>query len=304
MGHELVGGQALVEGVMIRQGPRWAAAARRPDGSIATTTRHAAPAFAATRGIPVVRGIGALVDSVRIGLAAMRWSREETTDPTSADAAPVGGARERVVVLGVVAGVLAAFLLVPLAIAALARPVVGTGWGAAVVEGLVRLALFVAYLAMLSTLPGVRRTLEYHGAEHMVIAAHEHGEDRTIDSAWDYSVRHPRCGTDFFLLIFVISIVAFALVGHLPAAALVLSRILLAPVVVGVAYEILRLGGTSEHDGLAAALSAPGLFLQRFTTRQPDDAQIAVALAALDELLPPSASIGTTSRSNRTTSPL
>lgn len=286
---------------MIRQGPRWAAAARRPDGSIATTTRHAAPAFAATRGIPVVRGIGALVDSVRIGLAAMRWSREETTDPTSAAAAPVGGARERVVVLGVVAGVLAAFLLVPLAIAALARPVVGTGWGAAVVEGLVRLALFVAYLAMLSTLPGVRRTLEYHGAEHMVIAAHEHGEDRTIDSAWDYSVRHPRCGTDFFLLIFVISIVAFALVGHLPAAALVLSRILLAPVVVGVAYEILRLGGTSEHDGLAAALSAPGLFLQRFTTRQPDDAQIAVALAALDELLPPSVSSGAASRSNRTT---
>lgn len=285
VGHELVGGQALVEGVMIRQGPRWAAAARRPDGTIATTSRTTVPAFGPTRGVPILRGMGALVDSLRIGMAAMRWSREESTDPEAGDA-PVGGVRERVVVLTVVGGVLAAFLLLPLGAAALARPAVGSGWGAAVVEGLVRLALFVAYLALLSQLPGVRRTLEYHGAEHMVIAAHEHGEARSIDSAWDYSVRHPRCGTDFFLLIFVISIVAFALVGHLPAAALVLSRILLAPVVVGVAYEILRLGGTSHHRGVAAALSAPGLFLQRFTTRRPDDTQIAVALAALDELLP------------------
>lgn len=125
----------------------------------------------------------------------------------------------------------------------------------------------------------------------MVIAAHEHGERRDIDSARDHSVRHPRCGTDFFLLIFVISIVAFALVGHLPAAWLVASRIALAPVVVGVAYEILRLGGTSSHDGLAAVLAAPGLFLQRFTTRQPSDAQIAVALAALDELVPERSSV-------------
>ena len=285
VGHELVGGQALVEGVMIRQGPRWAAAARRPDGTIATTSRTSVPALAATRSIPVVRGIGALIDSVRIGLDAMRWSREQSADPT--DDRVVGGARERLVVGAVVVGVVVAFLVLPIGAAALLRPIVGRGWGAAVTEGVVRLGLFVAYLAMLSRLPGVRRTLGYHGAEHMVIAAHEHGDDRTIDSAWDHSVRHPRCGTDFFLLIFVISIVAFALVGHLPAAALVASRILLAPVIVGVAYEVLRLGGTSSHGGLASALSAPGLFLQRFTTRTPDDAQVAVALAALDELLPP-----------------
>jgi len=285
VGHELVGGQALVEGVMIRQGQRWAAAARRPDGTIATVAHEAPLALAPIRGVPLLRGVGALVDSLRIGMAAMRWSREETADP-EAPATPVGSVRERLVVVGVVGAVLAAFLLLPLGAAASARPYVGTGWGAAVVEGVVRLLLFVAYLAMLAMLPGIRRTLEYHGAEHMVIAAHEHFEDRSIDGARDYSVRHPRCGTDFFLLIFVISIVAFAAVGHLPAGWLVVSRVLLAPVVVGVAYEVLRLGGTSSHAGLSAVLSTPGLFLQRFTTREPEDAQIAVALAALEELIP------------------
>lgn len=279
---------------MIRRGERWSAAARRPDGTIATTLRTAEPALAATRSVPVLRGVGALVDSVRIGLAAMKWSREQSEPIEGAQSEPIEGAgssrptpaRERLVVGSVVGAVLAVFLLVPLGAASASASAVGRGWGAALVEGVVRLGLFVAYLAMLSRLPGIRRTLEYHGAEHMVIAAFEHDEDRTVDSARDYSVRHPRCGTDFFLLIFVISIVAFALVGHLPAVLLVASRVLLAPVVVGVAYEILRLGGTSHHRGLAAALSAPGLFLQRFTTREPCDDQIEVALAALGTLVP------------------
>jgi len=286
MANDLVGGQALIEGVMIRQGPTWAAAARLPDGGIATTIHDTVPALASTRSIPLLRGIGALVDSLRIGMTAMRWSREQSTDP-SATSKPGDSIRERLIVTGVVGSVLAAFLLVPLGVAALARPLIGTGTWSAALEGVVRLAMFVAYLAMISRLPGIRRTLEYHGAEHMVIAAHEHGDPRTIAGARGYSVRHARCGTDFFLLIFVISIVAFALVGHLPAVWLVLSRVLLAPVVVGVAYEILRAGGTSSHRRLAHALSAPGLFLQRFTTREPDDDQIRIALAALDKLVPP-----------------
>lgn len=277
MAAELVGGQALIDGVMIRRGTRWAAAVRRPDGTIATTSTDTEHALAALGPVPVLRGVGALVDSVRIGLAAMRWSRTHTSPEEP------HGPKERAVVALVVTGVVAAFLLVPLGIAALVTPLVGDGFGMAVVEGVVRLALFVAYLAMLSRLPGVRTTLEYHGAEHMVVAGHEHGVPRTVAAARRHSVRHPRCGTDFFLLIFVISIVAFALVGPLPAVALVASRVLLAPVVVGVAYEVLRAGGAG-HSSWSHALAAPGLWLQRFTTREPSDDQIEVAIAALDAL--------------------
>ena len=223
-------------------------------------------------------------------MAAMSWSRAQGSEG-SEQTAP-SQARERVIVGLVVTSVLAAFVLVPLGVAVAASGLVGSGIGAALVEGLVRLVLFVAYLAMLSRLPGIRRTLEYHGAEHMVIAAFEQGSGPrheqvagpTVADARAHSVRHPRCGTDFFLLIFVISIVAFALVGRLPAVWLVGSRIALAPVVVGVAYEVLRAGGTSTRPGLSRALSAPGLWLQRFTTAEPTDDQIEVAIAALAAL--------------------
>lgn len=284
MGQDLVGGQALVDGVMVRQGEVWSAAVRRADGSIVTTTETTVPALAPIRGVPFIRGIGALVDSIRIGMGAMRWSRSVSEAGTGEVAAGPTPFRERIVVAGVVTGVVAGFLLIPLVIAWAAGPLVGEGLGASATEGVARLGMFVAYLALISRLPGIRRTLEYHGAEHMVIAAYEHSEPPTIASARRYSPRHPRCGTDFFLLIFVLSIVAFALVGELPAVWLVVSRIVLAPVVVGVAYEVLRAGGTSSHAGLASVLSGPGLWLQRFTTREPTDDQIEVALEALSTL--------------------
>lgn len=249
-----------------------------------TTTEISEPALAPIRQIPVLRGIGALVDSIRIGMGAMRWSRSVSESATGEAVTAAVPLRERAVVAGVVSGVVAAFLLVPLVVAWAVKPLVGDGLGASAVEGVARLAMFVAYLALLSRLPGIRRTLEYHGAEHMVIAAYEHAEPPSIASARRHSPRHPRCGTDFFLLIFVLSIVAFALVGQLPAMWLVLSRVVLAPVVVGVAYEVLRAGGTSAHSGLASTLSAPGLWLQRFTTREPTDDQIEVALEALSTL--------------------
>ena len=283
MASELVGGQALVEGVMMRCGTEWAAATRRADGTIATTRGRRGHAFAAARGIPVLRGVGALVDSLRIGSAAMSWSRTQSAEPDSVD--PTSPRRsETLVVVGVVAAVLAAFVLVPLGSAGALRGVIGTGSPAALVEGLVRLAMFVAYLVVLSRLEGIRRTLGYHGAEHMVIAAYEDGEPPTIQAARRHGVRHPRCGTDFFLLIFVISIVAFALVGRLPALWLVASRVAIAPLVVGVAYEVLRAAGTAHDSSLGRAFAAPGLWLQRFTTREPGDDQIEVALAALGEL--------------------
>jgi len=273
MAEQLVGGQALIDGVMIRRGQRWAAASRLEDGSLVTAIRTVPLALAPVRGVPVIRGIGALIDSLRVGAAAMRWSGDQRGD------SPVRTTRDRLVVVGVVGIVVATFLLVPLSIGARVSSATGWSWMLGPVEGVVRLGFFVAYLAMLSRLPGVRSTLEYHGAEHMTIAAHEHGRARGVRAVREFSVRHPRCGTDFFLLIFAVSIVVFSLVGTLPAGWLVVSRVLGLPVIVGISYEILRAGG--QHSLLAR----PGLFLQRFTTAEPTDAQIEVALAALIALL-------------------
>lgn len=285
-----IGGQALIDGVMIRQSDRWAGAVRRSDGSIATTHVVAPLALRSLRGVPFVRGMGALVDSLRIGMSAMRWSRSESQSGLSdtGEAQESDGLKEHLVVLLVVSVVLGAFLLVPLGVAGLASPVIGHGVGLAFTEGLVRLAMFVGYLAMLSKLKGVQTTLEYHGAEHMVVAAHECGEDDSIESIRKHSVRHPRCGTDFFLLIFAVSIVVFAVLGGLSTLWLITSRVALAPVIVGVSYEILRAGG-DHHSPFARALAKPGLMLQRFTTREPTDDQIEVARAALGRLLKTSA---------------
>lgn len=281
MATELVGGQALVDGVMIRHGNRWAAAARERDGGIVTTVRTHQPTLGRLHGIPVVRGTGALVDSLRIGMAAMQWSREVSRDQV---APPTQ--RERAIVFGVVSAVLACFLVIPLGVAWVVRSVADVELLVAASEGVARLGVFVAYLAVLSRLPGIRGTLEYHGAEHMVIAAHEHAAPRTRAAAREYSPRHPRCGTDFFLLIFVISILVFALLGDMGFAATVVSRVLAAPLVVGLAYEVLRGAGRHHDTRVGALLAAPGLALQRYTTRTPTDQQIDVALAALETLLP------------------
>ena len=277
-----MGGQALVDGVMMRRGDVWAGAVRDPDGEIQTIRRSHRPALPALRRWPLLRGMGALVDSLRLGLTAMRWSRRITEGDTAEDSTPW---RERLTVLAVVSVVLAAFLLVPLGAAAVA-----VDWGVpsalgALVEGLVRLGLFIAYLAMISRMPGLAATLQYHGAEHMTIAGYEHGAPRTVEATRAHSERHPRCGTDFFLLIFVVSIVVFAVLGELPVTWLVISRIVAAPVIVGISYEILRAAGTSSHAWLARILGAPGLALQRFTTAEPTDDQIDVAIAALETLL-------------------
>ncbi len=272
-----MGGQALVDGVMIRQGSLWAAASRNDLGHIVTTSSALVPSLRSGRSIPIVRGMGALVDSFRVATAAMRWSR------TTAQRRPTPK-HQGVVVALVVSAVCAAFLLVPIGVA---RGVTGLGtasWVEPIIEGFVRLVMFVGYLAGVSRLPGLRSTFAYHGAEHMVVSAFERGSALDIAAVRRCSTRHPRCGTDFFLVIFMVSIVVFALVGHLPVVVLVASRLLLAPIVVGISFEVLRVGG-GHHGRWSSALSAPGLWMQRFTTAEPDDEQIEVAVAALHTLL-------------------
>lgn len=261
---------------MVRAGEAWAAAARRPDGTI-TTVHEAVPGWTgAVRRVPVVRGMFALVATVALGMRALSWSRTVA----EGERAPAGERSVLVATIFSVGVFVGVFAVVPAAVAGLAT---GGRHGVAfaVLEALARLVLFVGYVAAIGRLPGIQRTFEYHGAEHQAIAAYEAGDTLDLPSVRAYSPRHARCGTDFLVLVAVVAIVAFAMVSPATWWGLAASRVLLLPVVAGLAYEVLRV---SDHPAAARwlkPLMAPGLAVQRLTTRVPSDDQIEVAIAAV-----------------------
>ena len=270
-----VGGQALLEGVMMRAGDRWGAAARRPDGEI-VTTGDAVPTWARTTdNLPVVRGAVAMVETIMVGLKALKWSAR-VADPEEAE--EISDRKLALTTAGALLIFAAVFAVVP---AAASHAVGFEGVAFAVAEAIVRLALFGGYLLLIGRSPGIQRTFAYHGAEHKVIAAHEHGVPLTVAEVRPFSVRHARCGTGFLLLVVVVAIVVFSFVGGASWPVLIATRILGLPLVPGLAYEVLKLAKRRPDSKAVAILTAPGLALQALTTRPPDDAQIEVAIAAL-----------------------
>ena len=272
---DLVGGQAIFEGVMIRKGTRWVAAARREDDSIALTEGAIPPRDRWWWKVPVLRGALATLESVRVGLAATRWSQSLARDHADP---PV---RERVLAIGVAIAVLVVFLLVP---TSLAHALVGHGWAGSLLEGLFSLALFVSYLWGIGRLPAIRRTFGFHGAEHMVVSAWEHTGEISPEAARRESVRHPRCGTDLLLMVMLVAVVVFRFLPAGFSLEAIVARVVAVPIVAGIAYELLRLGGTTDLPWLHRILAGPGLAAQRLTTAPPDDGQVEVAVAAMREL--------------------
>lgn len=269
-----LGGQAVIEGVMVRAGARWVVAARRPDGAV-EVHEEAVPGWAGRcRGVPVVRGVIALASTVALGMRALAWSR------TVAEAEEPATHRSTVAATVVsVAVFVAVFALVP---AAAARSLTaGRGAPFAAAEAVARLALLVGYVWGIGRLPRIRRTYEYHGAEHQAIAAAEAGDALDLGHVRRYSPRHARCGTDFLMLVAVVAVVAFALVSPHAWWALALSRVLLLPAVAGVAYEVLRVSDGPRARAWLRPVMAPGMAVQRLTTRAPSDDQIDVAIAAV-----------------------
>jgi uncharacterized protein YqhQ len=270
-----VGGQALIEGVMMRAGDRWGAAARRPDGEI-VTTGDAVPAWARTTDrVPLVRGAVAMVETIMVGLRALKWSAQVADPDEASEISNRSLAMTTAAALLIFAGI---FAVVP---AAVSRGLGFEGLAFAAAEGVVRLLLFGGYLLLIGRSPGIQRTFAYHGAEHKVISAHEHGAAMTVEEVRPFSVRHARCGTDFLLLVVVVAIVVFSLVGDASWPVLVASRLFGLPVVAGLAYEVLKLAKRRPDSKVVAVLTAPGLALQALTTRPPTDDQIEVAIAAL-----------------------
>ena len=283
-----VGGQAVLEGVMMR-GPRnWAVAVRKPDGDIAHVSRSIDPLMArhwALR-LPVVRGVVALGESLAIGFRALSVSANyAAAEEAEGDDEPAEIGRWALAFAFLVAiGFAVMIFKVGPALLADTLPI-RDGTLFVLVEGLIRVPVFVAYLTVLSYIPSLRRVFQYHAAEHKAINAYEAGEELTPEIAQRYSLIHPRCGTAFLLWVMVVGIFVFALFGRPVWYWLIISRIALLPVIAGIAYELIRFAGKHTDSRFLMTLLAPGLWLQRLTTREPSLDQLEVSIRALREVL-------------------
>jgi uncharacterized protein YqhQ len=278
------GGQALIEGVLMRGRDAIAVAFRHPDGHIVWASESLTAGIHGSRlsKAPFVRGLVVLYETLVVGT---RWLIRSANIQASADGVELGrGSVALMLGITLVLGV-GVFFLLPLFVATLTTASVQQDWVQHVVEGVVRVGIFLAYLALISRMPDIRRVFEYHGAEHMTIHALEAGDPLTTDNVRKYPTAHPRCGTEFLVVVIILSIFMFSLVGRQSLPVMVLSRILLIPVIAGVGYEILKFGAKHRANPLVKALIAPGILVQMITTKQPTDDQIEVAIVSMEQAL-------------------
>ena len=279
-----VGGQAVIEGVMMRGVDWWSLAVRRPDETIGL---HHWPLESWMKRypvlkLPIVRGIVALVESLAIGVRALTISANESLGE---EEEKLGKKEIGVTLIIAFAFAIGLFFIAPLFLTGLLDHWLGEGFVFWLVEGFVRVGIFLAYLAIVTQIKDLRRVFEYHGAEHMSIHALEHGEELTVENVEKYKTLHLRCGTSFLLIVLVVSIFVFAIVGRPVWYLLILSRVVLVPLIAGISYEIIRYAGRHESSQVIRIIMAPGLALQWMTTKPPDSAQVEVAIAALDKII-------------------
>ena len=283
-----IGGQAVLEGVMMRSPSNWALAVRKPDGEIADVNRSIRSPMARHRvfRLPVIRGIVALGESLAIGFRALAISANYAAQEEGEDGEVSTELSRGAMIFAFAIAIGFAVMLFKVTPALLTSwlPIETTGVFV-VVEGVIRVCIFILYLSLISLLPDLRRVFQYHGAEHKAINALEAGEELTPERVQRHSLIHPRCGTAFLLWVMVIAIFVFAFVGQPVWYWLIASRILLLPVIAGIAYELIRFAGKRAGNRVLMTLLAPGLWLQRLTTREPTLDQIEVSIRALKEVL-------------------
>lgn len=277
------GGQAVMEGVMIR-GPRhMAIAVRAPDGTIVRRGEVLAGVYTGwPRRVPIVRGMVVLYETLALGVRALTWSSQVATGQEQEEVSRV----QLAVTLGFMLALVAViFFAGPVLLTSWLGRVVGNGYAEVIAEGVLRLAMLVGYIWLIGRMSDVRRVFAYHGAEHRAIHAYEHGRALTAANIREYPNAHPRCGTAFLLTVMVISLAIFVLLGTPPIWLRIVERIVLIPVIASLAYEVLRLGQRFEGNAIFSLLYRPNIWLQSLTTRDPDDAQIEVAVAALEHVI-------------------
>ncbi|MFN3336428.1 MAG: DUF1385 domain-containing protein [Thermomicrobium sp.] len=290
----IYGGQAVLEGVMMRGVRHMATAVRLPDGRIAVWEQSLDPRrwAARLRGVPFVRGVFALWDTLVLGIRALVFSAQVAVryDPElSAEEQRSSFGSFRGFLWGTVALSLALsvglFFLLPLGIASLLDRWISTTWAIHAVEGTIRLGILLGYLALIGRTSDIARVFGYHGAEHKTIHAWERGFPITVEGARPQSVLHPRCGTGFLLVVVALSVIIFAFLGWPSLVWRLVSRVALIPVIAALAYELIRLGARWFHLPAVRLFLWPSLALQRLTTREPDDAMLETAVVALHRVL-------------------
>jgi uncharacterized protein YqhQ len=276
------GGQAVIEGVMMRGSQVYAVAVRAPDQAIRIETDRLGSLY---RGrfakLPLLRGLLILWDALVLGIRALTFS----ADVQAGDDGKIGVVPMTLTMLGSLGAGIALFFLLPAGIGYLSESLLALNpWWANLIEGIARLLLLIGYIWAIGRLPEIQRVFSYHGAEHMTINAYEAGAPLEVASVARFPLEHPRCGTAFLLTVAILSIVLFGLLGPLPLASRLVSRILLIPVVAALAYEYLRFTANFSGRPWARPLLAPNLALQRLTTRLPEDSMLEVAIAAFQAM--------------------
>jgi uncharacterized protein YqhQ len=288
-----VGGQAVLEGVMMRGVSTWAVAVRKPvpeeapDGTLGAIDVQSFPLTSKLQKhrwlrLPVIRGVVALVESLGIGFKALGISANAQLDE---DEEEIGKGMWAGTIVLALAFAIGLFFVVPVGATSLIKDELGNGFFFWLVEGILRTAIFLGYLLLLSRMRDLRRVFEFHGAEHKTISCFEAGLDLTPENAQRFSRLHPRCGTSFLLIVMIVAIFVFAPIGLPSWWILLLTRILGVPLIAGLSFEVIKFAGRNRRRAWVRALMWPGMKLQLLTTREPDLTQLAVAIAALEAVL-------------------
>lgn len=275
-----VGGQALIEGVMMRTPFRMALAVRKKNGDIAVEVRNTKPLAKRNRffGLPIIRGIVGLVDSLIVGWQALSYSASVAFEEEEEKLSTFDMGVAILLALGLFVGL---FVALPTFLASFVDRFISSTFLYNLVEGCIRVGIFLVYLTIIANLKDIRRVFEYHGAEHKAIFTFENGEELKPENAEKFTTLHPRCGTNWLIVVMIVSIFVFSLLGRPGIIGRVLTRILVVPLVAGLAYEVIRFVSRYRNNSLIYSLSLPGLWLQRITTREPDRSQLEVAFSAL-----------------------
>lgn len=292
-----IGGQAVIEGIMMRNGDRYSVAVRKPDGEIAVEVTERVPLTSRYKiaSLPFIRGSFSFAESLIVGMKTLMFSASFYEDDEGEEPGRFEQWLEKtfgdkldklIMTVSLVLSVIIAmvvFMWLPLAIAGVLKKFIVSDTLIALLEGLIRVMIFIIYIKLISKTEDIRRTFMYHGAEHKCINCIEHGMELNVDNVAVSSKEHKRCGTSFIVIVMIISILFFMVVRFDSPIYRLLSRIVLLPVIAGVSYEFLRIAGRSESK-LVDILSRPGMWMQGLTTHEPDDSMIEVAIAAVNAI--------------------